>query len=163
MHCAHKEWNERGSSAPQSWPGINLPCCSTRSESREHPGWAYQRKYQSGVPHRGARLLSLGSRHSDCGSMVCDIGQPHIQRLHSQPRLITAGGAMAMKLSGASDSTIMRVGRWSSLTYLTYIIYPFANRSTDGWGGMKDVNGFHISKCRVINRVRQLNEVGRRH
>jgi len=28
---------------------------------------------------------------------------------------------MAMKLSGASDSTIMRVGRWLSLTYLTYI------------------------------------------
>jgi hypothetical protein len=34
---------------------------------------------------------------------------------------LRAGGAMAMKLSGASDSTIMRVGRWSSLTYLTYI------------------------------------------
>jgi hypothetical protein len=28
---------------------------------------------------------------------------------------------MAMKLSGAMDSTIMRVGRWSLLTYLTYI------------------------------------------
>ena len=28
---------------------------------------------------------------------------------------------MAMKLSGASDSTIMRVGRWSLLTYLMYI------------------------------------------
>jgi hypothetical protein len=28
---------------------------------------------------------------------------------------------MALKLSGASDSTIMRVGRWTSLTYLTYI------------------------------------------
>jgi hypothetical protein len=28
---------------------------------------------------------------------------------------------MAMKLSGASDSTIMRVGRWTSLTYLMYI------------------------------------------
>ncbi len=28
---------------------------------------------------------------------------------------------MAMMLSGASDSTIMRVGRWSLLTYLTYI------------------------------------------
>ena len=28
---------------------------------------------------------------------------------------------MAMKLSGTSDSTIMRVGRWTSLTYLTYI------------------------------------------
>ena len=34
---------------------------------------------------------------------------------------LRAGGAMAMKLRGASDSTIMRVGRWTSLTYLTYI------------------------------------------
>jgi hypothetical protein len=34
---------------------------------------------------------------------------------------LRAGGAMAMKLSGASDSTIMRVGRWPSLTYLMYI------------------------------------------
>jgi hypothetical protein len=34
---------------------------------------------------------------------------------------LRAGEAMAMKLSGASDSTIMRIGRWTSLTYLTYI------------------------------------------
>jgi hypothetical protein len=34
---------------------------------------------------------------------------------------LRAGGAMALKLSGSSDSTIMRVGRWTSLTYLTYI------------------------------------------
>jgi hypothetical protein len=34
---------------------------------------------------------------------------------------LRAGGAMAMKLSGASDSTIMRIRRWTSLTYLTYI------------------------------------------
>jgi hypothetical protein len=34
---------------------------------------------------------------------------------------LCAGGAMALKLSGASDSTIMQVGRWTSLTYLTYI------------------------------------------
>ncbi len=32
-----------------------------------------------------------------------------------------AGGAMAMKLSDATDSTIMRIGWWTSLTYLTYI------------------------------------------
>ena len=32
-----------------------------------------------------------------------------------------AGGAMAIKLGGALDSTILQVGRWSSLTYLTYI------------------------------------------
>ncbi len=34
---------------------------------------------------------------------------------------LRAGGAMALKLSGASDSTIMRIGRWTSLAYLTYI------------------------------------------
>ncbi len=34
---------------------------------------------------------------------------------------LRAGGAMAMKLSGASDSTIIKVGRWTLLTYLTYI------------------------------------------
>ncbi len=34
---------------------------------------------------------------------------------------LRVGGAMAMKLSGVSDSTIMQVGHWSSLTYLTYI------------------------------------------
>jgi hypothetical protein len=28
---------------------------------------------------------------------------------------------MALKLGGASDSTIMRVGQWTSLTYVTYI------------------------------------------
>jgi hypothetical protein len=34
---------------------------------------------------------------------------------------LRAGRAMAMKLGGALDSTIIRVGRWLSLTYLTYI------------------------------------------
>ena len=37
--------------------------------------------------------------------------------LHS----LRAGGAMAMKLSGATNSTIMCIGRWTLLTYLTYI------------------------------------------
>jgi hypothetical protein len=37
--------------------------------------------------------------------------------LHS----LRAGGAVAMKLSGATDSMIMRISRWTSLTYLTYI------------------------------------------
>ncbi len=37
--------------------------------------------------------------------------------LHS----LRAGGAMAMKLSSATDSTIMQIGRWTSLMYLTYI------------------------------------------
>ncbi len=42
-----------------------------------------------------------------------------LQRISSHS--LRAGGAMAMKLSRASDSTIMQVGRWMSLMYLTYI------------------------------------------
>ena len=34
---------------------------------------------------------------------------------------LRAGGAMALKLAGESSDTIMRVGRWTSLTYMTYI------------------------------------------
>ena len=34
---------------------------------------------------------------------------------------LRAGGAMALKLNGVSSEVIMRVGRWTSLTYLTYI------------------------------------------
>ena len=34
---------------------------------------------------------------------------------------LQAGGAMALKLHGKSDTTIMKMGRWSSLTFLMYI------------------------------------------
>jgi hypothetical protein len=34
---------------------------------------------------------------------------------------LRSGGAMALKLAGESSETIMKVGRWTSLTYMTYI------------------------------------------
>jgi hypothetical protein len=34
---------------------------------------------------------------------------------------LRASGDMALKLNGVSDSTIMKVGRWTGLTFLTYI------------------------------------------
>ena len=34
---------------------------------------------------------------------------------------LRAGGAMALKLAGATTDTIMRMGRWTSNTYMTYI------------------------------------------
>ena len=34
---------------------------------------------------------------------------------------LRASGAMALKLQGVEDSTIMKVGRWTGLTFLTYI------------------------------------------
>lgn len=34
---------------------------------------------------------------------------------------LRASGAMALKLQGVADSTIMKIGRWTGLTFLTYI------------------------------------------
>jgi hypothetical protein len=34
---------------------------------------------------------------------------------------LRASGAMALKLQGVEDSTIMKIGRWTGLTFLTYI------------------------------------------
>ena len=42
---------------------------------------------------------------------------PDLIGVHS----LRAGGAMALKLQGASDTTIMKIGRWTSLTFLQYI------------------------------------------
>ena len=40
-----------------------------------------------------------------------------------------AGGAMALKLNGHSDTTIMKFGRWKSLTFLQYIHNQIAHIS----------------------------------
>ena len=42
---------------------------------------------------------------------------------------LRAGGAMALKLNGASDTTIMKLGRWSGLTFLMYIHTQIAHLS----------------------------------
>jgi len=42
---------------------------------------------------------------------------------------LRAGGAMALKLSGASDTTIQKYGRWSSTTFLDYIHNQIAHLS----------------------------------
>ncbi len=42
---------------------------------------------------------------------------PDLVGVHS----LRAGGAMAMKLHGVSDTTIMKMGRWTSLTFLEYV------------------------------------------
>jgi hypothetical protein len=54
----------------------------------------------------------------------CYLRQPHDQGLDSHQDLLPqseGGEGMSIKLSGALDSTIMRVGQWTSLTYLIYI------------------------------------------
>ncbi len=42
-------------------------------------------------------------------------------------------------------------------------IYPFANWSIDGKGGMENVYNIHLSEYRVINIVCQQNKVCRQH
>ena len=42
---------------------------------------------------------------------------------------LRAGGAMALKLLGKSDTIIMKVGRWSGLTFLQYIHNQIAHLS----------------------------------
>ena len=46
------------------------------------------------------------------------------------PHSLRAGGAMALKLNGADDTTIMKMGRWSGLTFLQYIHNQIAHIST---------------------------------
>eukprot|EP00957_Ditylum_brightwellii_P032217 2442305-Ditylum_brightwellii.AAC.1 len=52
---------------------------------------------------------------------------PDLIGVHS----LRAGGAMALKLSGKSDTTIMKHGRWSSLTLLMYIHNQIGHLSKD--------------------------------
>ena len=44
---------------------------------------------------------------------------------------LRAGGAMALKLHGFDDTTIMKMGRWTSLTFLQYIHNQIAHLSMD--------------------------------
>jgi hypothetical protein len=44
---------------------------------------------------------------------------------------LRAGGAMALKLTNHSDTTIKKMGRWSSLTFLQYIHTQISHLSKD--------------------------------
>lgn len=52
---------------------------------------------------------------------------PDLIGVHS----LRAGGAMALKLNGQEDTTIMKLGRWSSLTFLMYIHNQIAHLSSN--------------------------------
>jgi len=52
---------------------------------------------------------------------------PDLIGVHS----LRAGGAMALKLNGASDTTIMKMGRWTSMTFLQYIHNQIAHLGKD--------------------------------
>ena len=60
----------------------------------------------------------------------------HLDKAGIDPDLVgahslRAGGAMALKLHGFDDTTIMKMGRWTSLTFLQYVHEQIAHLSTD--------------------------------
>jgi integrase len=57
--------------------------------------------------HQAARDINLAAQGYD------------LQRVSTHS--LRASGAMALKLQGVDDSLIMKIGRWTGLTFLTYI------------------------------------------
>ena len=107
------------------------------------------------LAHRVCHILSHGGE-SDC--LLCDYCQNKEWLSVTSARVITmvrlacsnlnlanqgididlvgahslrAGGAMALKLHGESDTTMMKMGRWTSLTFLQYIHSQIAHLSKD--------------------------------
>ena len=107
------------------------------------------------LAHIVHNILANGGRHS---SLLCTFKEndkwDHVESkdivlqvrtmvkalsLHQQgidPDLVgahslRAGGAMALKLHGYSDTTIMKMGRWTSLTFLQYIHNQIAHLAKD--------------------------------
>jgi hypothetical protein len=64
-----------------------------------------------------AKLLNLGDQGID----------PDLIGAHS----LRAGGAMALRLHGYDDTTIMKMGRWTSLTFMQYIHNQIAHLAED--------------------------------
>jgi hypothetical protein len=69
------------------------------------------------IVRSSAKLLKLHEQGID----------PDLIGAHS----LRAGGAMALRLHGFSDTVIMKMGRWTSLTFLQYIHTQIAHLSED--------------------------------
>ena len=85
-------------------------------------------------------MISNALKHS-----VDDLGLHH-QGLSSKDvssHSLRAGGAMAMFLNGISDTTIKKIGRWSSDTFLTYIHAQIAKFAKDVSKRMATPVNFH--------------------
>ena len=76
-------------------------------------------------------LLKIRQTVKDLDLAVSGI-DPDLVGVHS----LRAGGAMALKLHGVDDSTIMKIGRWTSMTFLMYIHNQIAHISKNLSGKM---------------------------
>ena len=70
------------------------------------------------------KLVQAATRQLQLDNQAID---PDMVGSHS----LRAGGAMALKLHGYDDTTIMKMGRWSGLTFLQYIHNQIAHLAKD--------------------------------
>jgi hypothetical protein len=70
------------------------------------------------------KLVQAATKQLQLDSQAID---PDMVGSHS----LRAGGAMALKLHGYDDTTIMKMGRWSGLTFLQYIHNQIAHLAKD--------------------------------
>ena len=74
-----------------------------------------------------ASVVSMVRHTANCLNLREQAIDPDLIGAHS----LRAGGAMALKLHGYDDTTIMKMGRWTSLTFLQYIHNQIAHLSKD--------------------------------
>jgi hypothetical protein len=86
---------------------VSQGCEPTTPLSRVSPTIHVIAKNINSLIHRAARETNLVAQGYD------------LLRIGSHP--LRASGAMALKLQGIDDSLIMKSGRWTGLTFLTYI------------------------------------------
>ena len=70
------------------------------------------------------RLVKAATRQLQLSQQAIDLDMVGSHSLR-------AGGAMALKLHGYDDTTIMKMGGWSGLTFLQYIHNQIAHLSKD--------------------------------
>jgi hypothetical protein len=118
-----KECSAWGKLSPHCLPWLVLPFQSFGAPCTQH---CYPR-----LPNHYPTEL-CPPRHSCCCqschhalSSIKPLGKrtllPNTPETHQHPLPSSFRGAMALKLQGIDDSLIMKIGRWTGLTFLTYI------------------------------------------
>jgi hypothetical protein len=67
----------------------------------------------------------------DIITIVLNLGEQGIDPDLIGAHSLRAGGAMALRLHGYDDTTIMKMGRWTSLTFMQYIHNQIAHLAED--------------------------------
>jgi hypothetical protein len=102
--------------------GIQCDNTSTVHWTRKFTAWSLRAGHLLRAPSLGTFLEITNTLELHKNGI-----DPDLVGVHS----LRAGGAMALKLQGVSDTTIKKQGRWTSMTFLQYIHNQIAHLSKD--------------------------------